>query len=239
LATLRAMPLVGCMSAVMGGAKCGPGALSAGISAAAGPLIDGRGFSVGSLVANAVVGGLASLAGGGKFANGAITAAYGYLFNYLSHVHRSPTLEAMAGSDIKWQQQTDLANAVSDVDWLPGASNGDRAYMHGMCQVVQSASVCQSRIQEYQDSLWEQKSLQGLAGLLHLLQDSYAPGHIGRQEWDGSYANDIPGTLKHLWGDGMPPQVTRDMIVDDSRQLIMGYDQYCGGCIRNYNRFGK
>ena len=34
-----------------------------------------------SLVAHAVIGGLASVAGGGQFANGAITAAFGYLFN--------------------------------------------------------------------------------------------------------------------------------------------------------------
>jgi hypothetical protein len=34
-----------------------------------------------NLVAHAVVGGLASVAAGGKFANGAVTAAFGYLFN--------------------------------------------------------------------------------------------------------------------------------------------------------------
>jgi YwqJ-like deaminase len=33
------------------------------------------------LTSNAVVGGLASVAGGGKFANGAITGAFGYMFN--------------------------------------------------------------------------------------------------------------------------------------------------------------
>jgi len=33
------------------------------------------------LVANTVLGGAAAVAGGGKFANGAITAAFGYLFN--------------------------------------------------------------------------------------------------------------------------------------------------------------
>jgi hypothetical protein len=33
------------------------------------------------LVASAVLGGLGSVAGGGKFANGAITGAFGYLFN--------------------------------------------------------------------------------------------------------------------------------------------------------------
>jgi RHS repeat-associated protein len=77
--------LVGCASAVMQGGKCGPGALSAGITAFAGPMINGRGFSLGSLVANAVIGGVASVAAGGNFANGAITAAYGYLFNELTH----------------------------------------------------------------------------------------------------------------------------------------------------------
>jgi hypothetical protein len=33
------------------------------------------------LVANSTLGGLASIAGGGKFANGAVTGAFGYLFN--------------------------------------------------------------------------------------------------------------------------------------------------------------
>ena len=35
------------------------------------------------LVASAVLGGIGSVAGGGKFANGAITGAFGYLFNEL------------------------------------------------------------------------------------------------------------------------------------------------------------
>src|SRR5262249_7065599 len=62
--------LVGCASAAASGGKCGPAALSAGVSAAAGPVINGHG-QFADLVSNAVVGGLASVAGGGKFANGA------------------------------------------------------------------------------------------------------------------------------------------------------------------------
>ena len=42
--------------------------------------MDGQGFTF-KLVATAAVGGAASVAGGGKFENGAVTAAYGYLFN--------------------------------------------------------------------------------------------------------------------------------------------------------------
>jgi hypothetical protein len=41
-----------------------------------------KGLNFGAkLVATSVLGGLASVAGGGKFANGAVTAAFGYLFN--------------------------------------------------------------------------------------------------------------------------------------------------------------
>jgi hypothetical protein len=39
----------------------------------------------GKLVATSVIGGLAAVAGGGKFANGAVTAAFGYLFNSQAH----------------------------------------------------------------------------------------------------------------------------------------------------------
>jgi RHS repeat-associated protein len=80
LANIAGHALVGCASAVASGAKCGPGALAGSITSAAGPWINGRGFGFG-LVSNTVLGGLASVAGGGKFANGAITGAFGYLFN--------------------------------------------------------------------------------------------------------------------------------------------------------------
>jgi hypothetical protein len=72
--------LVGCASAAASGGNCGAAALAGGITSAATPFFKGLGFA-GGLVANAVLGGLASVAGGGKFANGAITGAFGYLFN--------------------------------------------------------------------------------------------------------------------------------------------------------------
>jgi hypothetical protein len=72
--------LVGCASSVASGGSCQSGALSAGVSAGAGPFIN-TSNQVASLVRNTVVGGLASVAGGGKFANGAITGAFGYMFN--------------------------------------------------------------------------------------------------------------------------------------------------------------
>ena len=98
---------IGCVSAVASGGKCGPGALSGAAGAAAAPL-------VGDIVQNApdkftqtiegsalsgVVGGLASVAGGGKFENGAVTGAFGYLFNQAAHSGTDPNDRHQLGVD--------------------------------------------------------------------------------------------------------------------------------------------
>jgi hypothetical protein len=80
LANMAGHALVGCLSAMAGGAACGPGALSAAAGSFAGPILKDL-QAEHNLVAHAVVGGLASVAGGGNFANGAVTASFGYLFN--------------------------------------------------------------------------------------------------------------------------------------------------------------
>ena len=67
-------------SSVASGGTCKSGALSAGVSAAAAPFMGGMNGTQ-KLVASAVLGGAASVAGGGKFANGAVTGAFGYMFN--------------------------------------------------------------------------------------------------------------------------------------------------------------
>jgi RHS repeat-associated protein len=66
----------GCISAAAGGGNCGTGALS-GVAGLAGTPYG----MIGAMVA----GGTASVLGGGKFANGAATGAFGYLFNHWAH----------------------------------------------------------------------------------------------------------------------------------------------------------
>jgi RHS repeat-associated protein len=91
LANIAGHAAVGCVSSIASGGKCGPGALAGGTSAAAAPLV-GKAFPnaqtdfaqrAGGAAAEAVIGGLASVAGGGKFGNGAVTGAFGYLYNFL------------------------------------------------------------------------------------------------------------------------------------------------------------
>jgi len=66
---------------------------------------------VAALVENAVLGGVASVAGGGKFANGAITGAFGYLFNY-------------CGGDC-WYRALNMA-AQMTYDWASGSGSTER-----------------------------------------------------------------------------------------------------------------
>ena len=89
VANIAGHAAVGCASSVASGGKCGPGALSAAVGAAATPVVNDVfphpktdvNDLAGGTAAEFVVGGVASVAGGGKFGNGAVTAAFGYLFN--------------------------------------------------------------------------------------------------------------------------------------------------------------
>jgi RHS repeat-associated protein len=95
--------LVGCGQAAASGQNCGPSALAAGVTSAAGPVINGYGVS--SLVANAALGGGAAVLAGGKFANGAITAAFGYLFNNTMHLGGSVQIPGIVAQGLTYIYQ--------------------------------------------------------------------------------------------------------------------------------------
>jgi hypothetical protein len=105
--------LVGCGQAVASGGKCGPSALAGAVTSAAGPMINGYGFA--SVVANAALGGGAAVLGGGKFENGAITGAFGYLFNWLGHDDDQPEscMDISSGVNLCNPQNVRLASQVA------------------------------------------------------------------------------------------------------------------------------
>lgn len=121
---------IGCaMSGVQGG-SCGAGAAGAGFSVLAGPVIDNIDSFGGQVAAHAIAGGLGSRAAGGKFGNGAMTGAFGYLFN-----------ECAAGTcTSKFEQAM--------YDWWPGYKAGTLLYNQTMgngswtgWEVVDAASI--------------------------------------------------------------------------------------------------
>jgi hypothetical protein len=74
---------LGCGQAAAGG-TCKSGVIAGGFSAAAGPLLPGaesRGFDARQLIGQAAVGAVAARLSGGSAQNGAVSAAFGYLFN--------------------------------------------------------------------------------------------------------------------------------------------------------------
>jgi RHS repeat-associated protein len=103
---------VGCLSSVASGGSCGSGAAAAAAGAAATPLVNtafpnprgNAGDFIGGTAASGVVGGLASVAGGGKFENGAITGAFGYMYNNcfscIERLNSDPTRSGRAGDTI-------------------------------------------------------------------------------------------------------------------------------------------
>ncbi|MBB5383016.1 MULTISPECIES: RHS repeat-associated core domain-containing protein [unclassified Janthinobacterium] len=80
---IAAHGVVGCISSVAGGGKCGSGAMSAALAKAFTPITSS--FTKNDMLAgasvSAVIGGTASVLGGGKFSNGAQSAAFAYIFN--------------------------------------------------------------------------------------------------------------------------------------------------------------
>ncbi|NHQ90505.1 RHS repeat-associated core domain-containing protein, partial [Janthinobacterium lividum] len=88
--------VIGCVTSEATGSNCGSGALSAAFSKAmipvTGPMV--KSDPLAGLAISSVVGGTASVLGGGKFANGARTAAFGYAFNAMSAASRARLIGA-------------------------------------------------------------------------------------------------------------------------------------------------
>jgi hypothetical protein len=110
---------VGCASALASGGKCGPSALAGGVSSAAGPATNGNGFFFG-LVANTTLGGGAAVLGGGKFENGAITSAFGYLFNAAAGTFAGRIAGGAAAGALGWETGPLEPAVIMAGRWLGG-----------------------------------------------------------------------------------------------------------------------
>jgi len=107
---------VGCASSVASGGSCKSGALAAGVGAAISP-VTGSVFKsplhnvedlIGGTLVQATAGGLASVAGGGKFANGAVTAG----FQYLATLSVEAAAEAQERAALQATQKSDPMDAM-------------------------------------------------------------------------------------------------------------------------------
>ena len=131
VANVAGSAAIGCVSAVASGGKCGPGALSAAASSAAAPLVGGITQNApdaftrtieGSAISGAI-GGLASVAGGGKFADGAVTGAFAYLFTSAAQQAVNDNTPGALNTATGQNGYTSQGSATS-ADQLPSAPTG-------------------------------------------------------------------------------------------------------------------
>lgn len=215
------------------GSGCGPGALGAAVGEAAAELYGRNGDTV---QLAAMVGGIAAAAAGGGAAAidlAAQWAAISSANNYLAHVHKKLAWDAARAAGLGIVAADLISGAVVTIDFqgvVPGdgplgysiqAQDIEHAHMHGMCASGSTMDACAQRVADYRTKLWEMNSLAGLAGLLHLYQDEFAPGHANLHSYDGTV------DLKHIIGDLSPSPELSAKIVGGSAKIIQDYLARC------------
>lgn len=135
----------GCVSAVASGGNCGRGMASAlvgkyvtGVSAGIGG--DGIAGDIARGAMASVGGGLAAVAGGGKFEDGAITAAYGYLFNqFQNQLDKSKPIACAGGKcqQTVYDEQYRYTGKIR-VEWADPNWDDPRNYSFDLKDVIKS-----------------------------------------------------------------------------------------------------
>ena len=115
--------MAGGVISTLGGGKFGHGFFSAGFTkAAGGAFLPGggnltTGEILGGTIASAVIGGTSSVLSGGKFANGARTAIYQYLFNQVNkEIQTSDTVKLIRGARKLFDKYMEATNG--DVNFI-------------------------------------------------------------------------------------------------------------------------
>lgn len=123
--------VAGGLTSVIQGGSFQSGFLSAGFSNFAGPHLDSLipqnagqlGANIMGGLSNGAVGGVASVLGGGKFVNGAITSSFQYLYNKNLHEHGIVSAEAQAVIDTVVPGAL-FASCMDEVQYGSGCSAG-------------------------------------------------------------------------------------------------------------------
>jgi RHS repeat-associated protein len=118
--------LIGCAQGAVSGGECGPSAAAAGFGKAVSIGLESINPVVGGVITT-IVGGTIAEMGGGKFANGALSAGMGYLFNKLASASPGGQGKARSsGSGLRVSEETYRTWG----SYLPGTEAGDSAAQH-------------------------------------------------------------------------------------------------------------
>jgi RHS repeat-associated protein len=133
LANTLGHAVVGCLGAEASGtSNCSQGALAGGVSAGFNNYVGYSENPILGTMQSSFVGGVASVAGGGKFAEGAQTGAFGHLFNHLGPGHQHTEGSTGSGQSFMegvWENAVTLfspraPDAIQiEVSWYSGSTN--------------------------------------------------------------------------------------------------------------------
>jgi RHS repeat-associated protein len=179
---------VGCVSTAAQGGNCGQGALSAAFGKFATNNLSIGGSGLQYDIANGAIavtaGGVGSVIGGGKFANGAETAAYGYLFNQLTT-----------------QKPIDIGKTRSFIDKVRESfnyqENYDAGYEAGAAykqSLADNQATVDARIEKNRDSLPTQKSASGYKTFSTFMAD------VPSAAWEAAGDRNIVKTIPFVSG---------------------------------------
>jgi len=181
-------------------------------------------------VRDAVIGGIASVAGGGKFKNGAITAAFARLYND-ELANRRGTSRTNASERRKLVFDGDSLDIVDGLDnvvaTFPAASGVDE-YQHYVFQGVQDLGPIPEGTY-----VARQGALQSSGGRPMI---DRALGAIGRGKWPGGYRSCGSG---RIW---LTPAIGTDTLSRSGFSIHGGTDYGSQGCIdlaRQFSAFAK
>jgi filamentous hemagglutinin len=131
--------VLGGLSSVANHDRFGAGFLAGTVTTVAAPYVStSAGAYVEGTVIESIIGGTASVLGAGRFANGAVTGAFGYLFNSL--MHPSNTLEAGIQSAIMKGDTAELRVLLD----AGGLSSNDLAIAQRALSVMEDLSSADS-----------------------------------------------------------------------------------------------
>ncbi len=140
--------------------------------------------------------------GGGKFANGAVSGAFTYLFNWASHVnnvHHKANVAALGGA-LSREEIEILRRVTVEADADQAVENQYRHAMrdldHGQT-VDQANALANAYVRERFNNAMgllrngdRAGALREFGFALHTLQDSTSPSHHGFQGWRQAWTDD-------------------------------------------------
>lgn len=158
--------------------------------------------------------------------------------NHISFVpglHWSLTFHAARDAGLPFGKAIELADLVAAVDNLPNSQDPDHSFMHHMRAPGETMEHFSAASETYKATLRAMKNMRGLAGLLHLDQDSRSKSHTGPQglplEWHGTSNERILHLLWHVWKDTTPGRDVELAAIQNGAALIKEYINQCGGSL--------